>query len=289
MLLLLHKRGNVCKEERGCNSMGLKSVNGISIGYDEYGSGMPLVLVHGHPFNRSMWNKQVEAFSANYRVIVPDLRGYGETTVVPGKTTMEEMARDLAALLDALAIDRVILGGLSMGGQIVFEFYHQFPERVSALLLADTQPQAETEQGRITRYATAQRIIDQGMHILAEELLPKLLSPKTFAEHSDVVDKVRQMIVRTKPEGAAAALRGRAERRDYTPLLQKIAVPTLIVVGSEDEYTPVSDAELMHRGIAGSQLAVFTGIGHIPNMECPDEFNATLRQFLLSITSSQPV
>jgi pimeloyl-ACP methyl ester carboxylesterase len=265
------------------------SVNGISIGYDEYGSGTPLVLVHGHPFNRSMWNEQVEAFSSNYRIIVPDLRGYGETTVVPGKTTMEEMAGDLAALLDALAVDRSILGGLSMGGQIVFEFYRQFPERVSALLLADTQPQAETEEGRIARYATAQRVIDHGVQILAHESLPKLLSPKTFAERPEVVDKVRHMIVRTQPEGAAAALRGRAERRDYTPLLQEITVPTLIVVGSEDEYTPVGDAKLMHQKIAGSRLTIFEGIGHMPNMECSAVFNVTLRQFLRSIASSQAV
>jgi 3-oxoadipate enol-lactonase len=125
------------KTER-INAMSLKSVRGISIGYDEYGSGIPLVLLHGHPFNRSMWQDQRETLQSICRVITPDLRGYGETTVVPGKTTMEEFAGDLAALLDALAIDRIILGGLSMGGQIVFEFYRQFPERVRALLLADT-------------------------------------------------------------------------------------------------------------------------------------------------------
>jgi 3-oxoadipate enol-lactonase len=162
--------------------MSLKSVRGISIGYDEYGSGIPLVLLHGHPFNRSMWQDQRETLQSICRVITPDLRGYGETTIVPGKTTMEDFAGDLAALLDALEIDQIILGGLSMGGQIVFEFYRQYPTRVLALLLADTQPQVDT----------------------------------------DVVEKVRQMILHTPPEGAAAALRGRAERRDYTPLLRDI-------------------------------------------------------------------
>ncbi len=266
--------------------MSLKPVRGISIGYDEHGSGMPLVLLHGHPFNRSMWNEQVETLCSISRVIVPDLRGYGETTVVPGKTTMEDMAGDLAAVLDALAIDQVILGGLSMGGQIVFEFYRQFPSRVRALLLADTQPQAETEEGRITRYATAQRLLTQGMQNLADEVLPKLLSPQTIASHPDVVDRVRHMIVQTAPEGAAAALRGRAERRDYTLLLREIAVPTLIVVGSKDEFTPISDAELMHREIAGSHLVILEGAGHMPNMERPGEFNAALMQFLLPLISS---
>ncbi|GHO88510.1 alpha/beta fold hydrolase [Dictyobacter formicarum] len=267
--------------------MSLKSVRGISIGYDEYGSGFPLVLLHGHPFNRSMWQDQKETLQSICRVITPDLRGYGETTIVPGKTTMEEFAGDLAALLDDLGIDRIILGGLSMGGQIVFEFYRQFPERVHALLLADTQPQVDTEEARAARYVTAERILNEGMQDFAEELLPKLLAKGTMASQPDVVSSVRHMIVKTKPEGAAAALRGRAERRDYTPLLREIAVPTLIIVGSEDEFTPIQDAELMNRGIAGSQIAIIEGVGHMPNMERPDEFNAVLRQFLLPIVSSR--
>lgn len=269
--------------------MTMKSIHGITIGYHDQGSGTPVVLVHGHPFNRSMWSKQVAALSPTCRVIVPDLRGYGETTVTPGKVTLEDMAGDIAALLDALEIDRVILGGLSMGGQIVFEFYHQFPSRVRALILADTQAQAETEQGRIVRYETAQRILDSGMASLANEMLPKLLAAKTFADHPDVVEKVRHMILHTNPEGAAAALRGRAERRDYISLLQQITVPTLIIVGSEDAYTPISDAQLMHQGIAGSQLVIHEGIGHMPNMEQPSEFNAALMRFIRPILSSQPV
>src|SRR5579862_4296029 len=119
------------KPER-TTAMSLKSVRGISIGYNEYGSGIPLVLLHGHPFNRSMWLDQHETLQSICRVITPDLRGYGETSVVPGKTTMEDFADDLAALLDALEIDRIVLGGLSMGGQIVFEFYHKYRQRVRA-------------------------------------------------------------------------------------------------------------------------------------------------------------
>ncbi len=266
--------------------MSLKSVRGISIGYDEYGSGIPLVLLHGHPFNRSMWQDQRETLQSICRVITPDLRGYGETTVVPGKTTMEDFAGDLAALLDALEIDRIILGGLSMGGQIVFEFYRQYPTRVLALLLADTQPQVDTEEIRAKRYANAQRIVEQGMQEFVEELLPGLLAKETRASQPDMVEKVRRMILHTPSEGAAAALRGRAERRDYTPVLRDITVPTLIVVGSEDEFTPISDAELMHQEIAGSQLAILEEVGHMPNMERPDEFNAVLKQFLLPIVLS---
>jgi pimeloyl-ACP methyl ester carboxylesterase len=277
----------IIEKERN-HSMSLKSVRGISLAYDEYGSGIPFVLLHGHPFNRSMWQEQIETLSSAYRVIVPDLRGYGETTVVPGKTTMEDFAGDLAALLDALALAPIILGGLSMGGQIVFEFYRQFPERVRALLLADTQPQVDTEEARAARYMNAQRIVNEGMQNFAEELLPGLLAPRTFVERPDVVDRVRQMILQTKPEGAAAALRGRAERRDYTSLLREITVPTLIVVGSEDAFTPISDAELMHREIVNSQLALLAGSGHMPNMEHPGEFNAVLTRFLHTTLHSTP-
>ncbi len=260
--------------------MSLKSLHGITLAYDEYGSGTPFVLVHGHPFNRSMWHDQVAELSASYRLIMPDLRGYGESDVVPGKTTLEDFASDLAALLDELGLRRILLGGLSMGGQIVFEFYRQYPERVLALLLADTQPQADSEEARALRYANAQRIVEQGIQEYGEEMLPGLLSPETRATQPEVVEKVRQMILHTPPEGAAAALRGRAERRDYTPLLREISVPTLVVVGSEDTFTPISDAELMQRGIAGSQLAILAGVGHMPNMERPDEFNTVLKQFL---------
>lgn len=143
------------------------SVNGISIGYDDVGSEgpePPLVLVHGHPFNRSMWAPQLEYFgSSGRRVIAPDLRGYGESTVVPGKTPLETFARDIASLLDHLGVDRFILGGLSMGGQIVMDIHRLFPERICGLLLADTTPQAETQEGRQGRHDTADRLLREGM------------------------------------------------------------------------------------------------------------------------------
>lgn len=260
--------------------MNIQSAQGIVIAYDDQGSGRPVVLLHGHPFNRSMWREQSADLSSRQRVIVPDLRGYGETSVVPGKTRMEDFAGDLADLLDALEIESIVLGGLSMGGQIVFEFYRQFPERVQALLLADTQPQVDSEEVRARRYANAQRIVEQGMQAFSRELLPGMVAPRTLVEQPEVGERVLQMMLNTPPEGAAAALRGRAERRDYTALLREISVPTLIVVGSEDEFTPISDAELMHREIAGSQFVLIEGAGHMPNMERPDEFNAALRAFL---------
>lgn len=263
--------------------MSIARVREVAIAYEEVGQGTPLVLVHGHPFDRSMWREQVRAFGARYRVITFDLRGYGETTVVPGKTLLEDFARDIAGLLEYLGIREVILGGLSMGGQIVLEFYQLFPKRVRALILADTFAQLDTDQGRRARYELAERLVKEGMLAYADEVLPKMISPRTIAAQPEVAAHVLSMMRGTSPEGAAAALRGRAERRDYTPLLLEIIAPTLIVVGSEDAFTPVSDAKFMHERIRNSSLSVIEGAGHMPNLERPAEFNRAVEEFLKTV------
>lgn len=261
-------------------------LGGITIGYYDHGTGDPLVLVHGHPFNRSMWRPQVERFSANHRVIAPDLRGYGETTVVPGKTPLTTFARDLENLLDHLGVDKFVLGGLSMGGQIVMECYRLFPERVRGLILADTFPGAETEAGKKHRNDVADELLREGMERYAVTNLPKMLSPRNVEALPDVAAHVLGMMRTTPPEGAAAALRGRAERPDYVETLKRVSVPTLVVVGSEDEFTPVSDGELMHSLIAGSTLLVVDGAGHMPNLEREAVFGDAVGTFLESVQST---
>lgn len=249
----------------------------MNIAYDDIGTGDPVVLVHGHPFDRSMWRPQVERFSASHRMIVPDLRGYGQSTVVPGKTTLDVFATDIASLLDRLEIDRFVLGGLSMGGQIVMEFYRRFPDRVRGLLLADTFPGAETPEGRRARNEMADRLLREGMGPYAEEVIWKMVARGNDSEH------VMQMMKNAPPEGAAAALRGRAERPDYTELLRDISVPTLVAVGRLDEYTPVAEAERMHSLIPGSTLCVVEGAAHMPNLERPEEFNAAFERLLNTV------
>lgn len=256
------------------------SLNGITVGYDDEGIGDPLVLVHGHPFDRSMWRPQVERFSRSHRVIAADLRGYGETSVLPGKTPLSTFARDLAALLDNLTIGRVVLGGLSMGGLIVMEFHRLFPDRIRGLVLADTSPQAETGAGRRARNDMADRLLHEGMGPYADDVLPKMVAPYNITAIPEVADHVLGMMRRTSPEGAAAALRGRAERPDYVDMLARITVPTLVVVGRDDEFTPVIDAQLMHDRIPGSRLAVIEGAAHMPNLERQAEFDAAVQDLL---------
>jgi pimeloyl-ACP methyl ester carboxylesterase len=259
-------------------------VRGIEIAYEDAGRGGPVVLLHGFPFNRSLWREQVESLSAACRVITPDLRGHGETSVA-GSATMEEMAEDLAALLDELNVGRAVVGGLSMGGYVVLAFLRAHPERVGALVLADTRPQADTDGARRTREETARRALADGMEPIADAMLPKLLAEATRERRPDVVARVREMILGTNPQGAAAALRGMAVRRDQTDLLPEIGVPTLIVVGSEDAITPPSDSEAMHAKVKGSRLLKIEGAGHVSNVERPGEFNRALAEFLGGLPS----
>lgn len=257
---------------------------GVTVAYDDQGAGQPLVLVHGHPFNRSMWRPQLDTFSrAGWRVIVPDLRGYGESTVVPGRTTLTTFARDIAALLDHLGVAEVVLGGLSMGGQIVMEFHRLFPERIRALVLADTSAPAETEEGRARRNAMADRLLGEGMAPYAQEVLSSMVAPHVVETHPHVASAVLTMMRATSPEGAAAALRGRAERPDFVGMLPNVTVPTLVVVGEQDVFTPIPDARLLAERIPHAELAVIPRAGHLPNLECPERFDAALASFLGSL------
>jgi pimeloyl-ACP methyl ester carboxylesterase len=251
-----------------------------SLAFDMRGSGPAVLLIHGHPFDRSMWRPQLAFFAATHRVLAPDLRGYGASPVTPGVVRFEQHVADLVALLDAERIDHAAVVGLSQGGQIALEFVRAHPGRVSAVALVDTFATLDTPVNRQKRLDNAARIERDGMHDYAEELLPGMLGPRALAEQPDVVAHVRTMMHGASPHGAAASLRGRAERIDYTPALALIAAPTLVVVGADDAFTPVSDAEYMRDRIPGARLRVIDNVGHLPNLEAPDAFNAELALFL---------
>ncbi len=255
-------------------------VGDIQVAYTDAGLGQPVVLLHGYPFNRSLWNEQVGALSNSYRVITPDLRGLGESDATQGPATMNRMAQDMALLLDQLEVSRAVVGGLSMGGYVALAFYKQFPSRVRSLILADTRAQADTEEGKQTRFQQAEKALAEGMAGIADSMLPKLLTPETVSKRPDLVKRVRDMMLKTKPEGAAGALLGMAERDDQTPVLSQISCPTLILVGREDPITPVADSEKMNREIAGSRLVVLENAAHVSNLERTDQFNEELLRFL---------
>jgi pimeloyl-ACP methyl ester carboxylesterase len=247
------------------------------LAYEDVGPdrGVPLLLVHGHPFDRSMWEPQLRRFGAERRVIVPDLRGYGASGgAVPEWPAFID---DLAALLDGLRVPRAVVAGLSMGGQIALEFWARHPGRVAGLLLADTTAAGETAESREARIAQAQRLLREGMDPYAVEVLYLMVAPDAppaVAEH------VLAMMRSTDPAGAAAAQRARADRPDRRADLAAITVPTTVVVGSEDAFTPVADARVISEGVPGAELVVVDGAAHMPNLERPEAFDAALQRLL---------
>lgn len=255
----------------------------LTLSFDDLGprSCPVLLLVHGHPFDRSMWNPQIQAAPANgWRVIAPDLRGYGQSGITPGKVPFQTFASDLAALLRHVDVTQAVVAGLSMGGQIIMELLHHAPELFRAMILADTLPAPETPEGHRQRTAMAHQLETEGMSGYAHDVLPRMISPRTIAQDPKVADHVLQMMLSTSPHGAAAALRGRAERRDYRDLLRTAGVPSLVMVGREDSFISLSDAEAVHRSIPGSELAIIDDAGHLPNLEQPQRFNAAFFDFI---------
>jgi len=264
--------------------------------HDHSGAGPSIILLHGFPFNRSMWREQIEFLRARgHRVVASDLRGLGENVAqtsvcdepssdhrlksVP-PATMEEMARDVAALMDELKIESAVICGLSMGCYVAFEFIHLFPSRVNALVLCGPRAQGPDETEKASREAQALRVLAEGMDFAVESISAKLLAQHTLNEKPDVVSRVTEMVLNTDPRGAAAAQRGMAVRRDYSDDLTSISVPTLIIAGREDGVRTPEDAEFIQHGIKGSQLVVIDDAGHLMNMEQTEAFNHTLLDFL---------
>jgi len=257
-----------------------KQIGRVELAWEEAGQGLPVVLLHAFPLNRTMWTPQVKELAARYRVITPDFRGHGESGAVDEDSTMERLAEDVRGLLDALGLERVALGGLSMGGYAAFAFLRKHAARVSALILADTRAGADSEEGRQARHENAALVEKEGAGALAERLLPKLLGASTHAQRPEVVQAVREMILSTPPVGIARALRGMAARADSTPLLGTIKVPTLVLVGEEDVLTPPAESEAMAKAIPGAQLVKIAKAGHLSNLEQPAAFNQALQGFL---------
>ncbi|MFG3162764.1 alpha/beta fold hydrolase [Streptomyces sp. NPDC048232] len=269
--------------------MSRMTVDDTALHYDDLGSpdGMPVVLIHGHPFNRTLWAPQAHALvAAGHRVVTPDLRGYGESDVTPGKVFLSDFADDVAALLDHLGIERAVVGGVSMGGQIAMEFCRRHPGRVRALVLSDTSALAETDEGKAYRNRLADRLLAEGMAGYADEVIGKMLASYNVDALPDVAAHVLGMMRATDPRGAAAALRGRAERPDYRDTLATVAVPTLIVVGADDVFTPVSEAEAIAGLVPHATLSVVDGAGHLPGAEQPERFNTVLLDFLRTAESA---
>ena len=237
-----------------------------------------ILMIHGHPFDHSMWNFQIEALN-NFRLILPDLTGYGKTDYKAPKIFIEEQALDLAILLDEIKIPKVHLIGLSMGGQIIVEFTRLFPDRVISLVICDSSPAGETKPSYYKRLDLAERIQSIGMQQYTEKDIHKYLHPDTIKEKGSAFNRVYQMMINSNLEGAVASLRGRADRRDNFNFLRRINVPALVIVGESDSFTPPEQMEVVAKQIPGSIFEIIPNAGHVPNLEQPEVFNKLLEGF----------
>jgi 3-oxoadipate enol-lactonase len=252
----------------------------VRLCYDDEGVGPAVVLLHGFPLGRWIWDAPRAALRDRYRVIVPDLRGHGDSEVTQGPYAMDALAEDVARLLDALRIERAVLGGLSMGGYVVFAFWRRFAARVRGLVLCDTRAKGDDRGEKVMRQATAKIALERGTAAVVDGMLPKLLAPRTLEEQPELCAAVRARLARTDPRAVAAALLGMKERVDSTPTLATITVPTLIVVGRDDQLTPPPIARELQAGIPGARLEVVAYAGHLSPVEQPAATSAALRRFL---------
>ena len=256
--------------------------DGVEIGYDDVGTGMPVAFVHGFPHNRTLWAPQVSALVDRARCIALDLRGFGESSK-NGPFSIDQFADDLAMLLRTLGIERAVVAGLSMGGYIAFAFWRRHREMVRALVLADTRAGVDSEETRAKRIALIELARARGSGAVADGQVVGMIGKSTRDKRPALIDDVHRMMGSSSVEGIRGALEAMLGRADSTPTLSTIDVPTLVVVGAEDVLTPVREAEILHDAIRGSRLEVIEQAGHVSNLERPAAFNHVLSEVLAAL------
>jgi pimeloyl-ACP methyl ester carboxylesterase len=253
------------------------------IAYWTLGAGTPVVLLHPFPAHHEFWLPVAETLSTRYRVILPDLRGHGESAVGEGPATMDKHAADIARVMDDANVGRAPLVGVSIGGYVLFEFWRQHRGRVAALGLCNTKAPADGPEARAGRLQAANDVLERGAEPFFESMIPKLMGRTTRETRPDLVEGALRMMRKMSPENVAQVQRGMAARPDSIETLKTINVPTLLVTGDEDLMTGLNEAELMRSHIANSQLRVIPKAGHYSPWEQPQDAAKLLRQFLDSL------
>ena len=244
-----------------------------------------VVLIHGFPLNAQLWNPQADAIPDGWTLFAPELPGFGRSHAAP-VSSMDDLARAVFAAMDDAAIERAVIGGLSMGGYVTLAMYRQAPHRFAGMILADTRATADTEPQKAGRHKAIATVRQHGPSAIADDMLPKLLGETTRTRQPALIRDVREMIEGNSADAIAGALEAMLGRPDSTPLLSRLALPTLILCGDEDVLTPPSDSQAMHAAIPGSRLEMIAGAGHLSNLERPEQFSRALASFLASIGDS---
>lgn len=252
----------------------------VEIVYRVLGEGTPVVLLHPFPANHEFWLPVAQALATRYRVVLPDLRGHGESGLGDGPATMEKHAGDVARVMDDADLGRTPLVGVSIGGYVLFELWRRHRGRVTALGFCNTKAPADSAEARAGRLQAAADVLERGTEPFFESMIPRLLGKTTRETRPDLVEGALRMMRKMLPEDVAQVQRGMAERPDSVETLKAINVPTLVVTGDEDILTGLNEAELMYQHIPGSQLRVIPKAGHYSPWEQPEEAGRVLRQFL---------
>lgn len=245
-----------------------------------------LLLIHGFPLDHTLWQPNMEALEHVAQVMAPDLLAFESAEAVPEVLTMEHLADQLKAQLDANGIQRTVLCGLSMGGYVALAFLERWPERVSGIILCNTRSITDTEEAKEGREATALDVLAKGSEVIARAMVPKLLSEKTRSTVPELAKTVEAMIARQRPEAIAAASRGMALRPDRTHVLRESDTPTLIITGENDALMPLATSEAMATAAPRSTLVVLPEAGHLSNMEAPDGFNSAVVDLLRTLSGA---
>ena len=251
------------------------SIGSRQLAYESVGSGPVLVLLHAFPFDSRMWHKTAAALAGQRRVITPDMRGFGLSDLGSGGSSIADLADDVASLLDALNLPAATVGGMSMGGYVALAFARRHRDRLKSLVLADTKAAADTPEARQGREAAIALVEQQGVPALLEKQIPRLLS----ASASDSLRAEVRALGAQSPEAIIAAIRALRDRPDRTAELPEIAVPTLVVVGSDDALSPPAEARVMAAAMPDARVVEIPGAAHLSNLENPDAFSAALAGF----------
>jgi 3-oxoadipate enol-lactonase len=257
------------------------TVNQLSLAYDEQGSGVPVLWVHGYPLNKTMWKPQLEGLADVTRGLAIDLRGHGESQAAPGVYTMDLLADDCAAFLDVLGIHQpVILAGLSMGGYVCMAFCRRHADRLAGLILCATRAHADSAEGKQNRTNSAALAQERGVPATVSGLQNKLMAPLSYDRRPDLVEMVKTMTESTSLEGVVGDLLGMRDRPDSLSTLAAFEPPALVLHGADDQIIPVSEAEEMQATLPNARLTILPQAGHLLNLEQPQAFNAAVRNFL---------
>lgn len=257
------------------------AVNNFHLSYDDIGEGnIPIIFLHGFPFSKAMWQLQLDFLKDSYRLISCDIRGFGKSTDETSPLSIDLFADDLIAFMDKLDIDKAIVCGLSMGGFIALNALQKIPNRFHALILCDTQCIADSIEVKEKRYKTIDEIKKDGVTNFNEGFIKNVFHKDSITNKKELVEQLKTVVFANSKHIITEGLVALAERAETCTTLNRITIPTLIICGRQDEVTPLLQSEFMHATINGSILQIIDNVGHVSNLEHPDEFNKHLLDFL---------